>query len=73
MTTSTAFRLERKVHQLVRNRIKPTAPIQFAFEDVRRVTIAKISVARGEAPVSMIGGSFTCAMALRTFRPNQTT
>ena len=49
-------RLERKIHQLVRSRIKPTPPIQFAFEDVRGLTIGKISVARGEAPVYMIGG-----------------
>lgn len=49
-------RLERKIHQLVRSRIKPTPPIQFTFEDVRGLTIAKISVARGEAPIYMMNG-----------------
>jgi hypothetical protein len=49
-------RLERRIRQLVRSRIKPTPPIQIAFEDVRGLTVAKITVARGEAPVYMIGG-----------------
>jgi hypothetical protein len=49
-------RLERRIRQLVRTRIKPTPPIQIAFEDVRGLAIAKITVARGEAPVYMIGG-----------------
>jgi hypothetical protein len=47
---------ERRIRQLVRSRIKPTPPIQLAFEDVRGLTVAKITVARGEAPVYMIGG-----------------
>jgi hypothetical protein len=49
-------RLERKIRQLVRSRIKPTPPVQVVFEDVRGLTVAKISVARGEAPVYMTGG-----------------
>jgi hypothetical protein len=49
-------RLERRIRQLVRSRIKPTPPIQLTFEDVRDLTVAKITVARGEAPVYMIGG-----------------
>ena len=48
--------LERKIHQLARNRIKPTPPIQVAFEELRGMTIAKISVARGEAPLYMTDG-----------------
>ena len=39
--------LERRIHQLARNRIKPTPPVQVAFEQVRGILIAKISVARG--------------------------
>jgi hypothetical protein len=49
-------RLEQKIGQLVRNRIKPTPPFEVTFEDVRGFAIAKISVARGEAPVYMMGG-----------------
>jgi predicted HTH transcriptional regulator len=49
-------RLERKIHQLARNRIKPTPPTQVGFEEVRRITLAKISIARGEAPVYMLDG-----------------
>jgi hypothetical protein len=50
-------RLERKIHQLVRNRIRPAPPVQVTFEDVRGLVIAKIVVARGEAPAYMIGGT----------------
>jgi hypothetical protein len=49
-------RLERKIHQLVRTRIKPTPPIQVAFEELRSMIIARISVARGEAPLYMMDG-----------------
>jgi hypothetical protein len=49
-------RLERKIHQLARNRIKPTPPVQVGFEEVRGLTVAKVSVARGEAPVYMLDG-----------------
>ncbi len=49
-------RLERKVRQLVRNRLKPTPPFEVEFEEVRGFAIAKISVARGEAPAYMMGG-----------------
>jgi hypothetical protein len=47
---------ERRIHQLVRARIKPTPPIYVAFEEVRGMTLAKISIARGEAPVYMLDG-----------------
>jgi hypothetical protein len=49
-------RLERKIRQLVRTRIKPTPSLDVAFEDMRGFAIAKISVARGEAPAYMMGG-----------------
>ena len=49
-------RLERKIHQLARNRIKPTPPIQVVFEEFRGMIIARISVARGEAPLYMTDG-----------------
>jgi ATP-dependent DNA helicase RecG len=49
-------RLELKIHQLARNRIKPTPPIQVSFEEIRGMIIAEISVARGEAPVYMLDG-----------------
>jgi hypothetical protein len=49
-------RAERKIRQRVRNHIRPTPPIQVAFEDVRGLVVARIMVARGEAPVYMMGG-----------------
>src|SRR5262249_42963430 len=48
--------LEQKIRQLVRNRIKPIPPVQITFEEVRGFIIAKIVVARGEAPVYMMDG-----------------
>jgi len=50
-------RLEQKIRKLIRNRIKPIPPVQITFEDVRGFVIAKIAVARGEAPAYMIGGT----------------
>jgi predicted HTH transcriptional regulator len=47
---------ERRIYQLVRTRIKPTPPIQVAFEELRGMLIGKISVARREAPVYMLDG-----------------
>jgi len=49
-------RLERKVHQLVRNRIRPRPPVQVVFEELRGLIVAKITVSRGEAPAHMLGG-----------------
>ena len=49
-------RLERKIRQLLRNRIKPTPHIHITFEDVRNLVVAKIIVARGEAPAYMMAG-----------------
>lgn len=49
-------RLERRINQLVRARIKPTPPIQVGFEDVRGMTISKVSVAGGEAPIYVLDG-----------------
>jgi hypothetical protein len=36
-------RLERKIHQLARNRIKPTPSAQVGFEEVRGMTFAASS------------------------------
>lgn len=49
-------RLERKIRQLTRNRIRPIPPIQVAFEEVRGLVVAKIAVARGEAPAYLLNG-----------------
>ena len=49
-------RFDRKIRQLVRNRIRPTPPFEITFEDVRGLAVAKIAVARGEAPAYMMGG-----------------
>jgi hypothetical protein len=48
-------RFERKIRQLVRNRIRPKPPIQVAFEEAEDLLIAKIVVARGDG-VHMMGG-----------------
>jgi hypothetical protein len=49
-------RLEQKIRQLVRGRIRPTPEIQVTFEDIRELTVASITVSRGEAPAHMLGG-----------------
>jgi hypothetical protein len=49
-------RFERKIYQLVRNRIRPRPPIQVAFDDIRGLLIARIIVARGHALAYMMGG-----------------
>ena len=49
-------RLERKIRQLVRNRIKPTPPLQITFQQVDDLTVACVTVARGEAPAYLLNG-----------------
>jgi len=48
--------LEQRLRQVVRNRIKPMPPMQIAFEDIRGLVVAKVTVARGDAPVYMLDG-----------------
>lgn len=48
--------LEQKLRQLVRNRIKPMPPMQIAFEDIRGLAVAKVTIARGDAPIYMLDG-----------------
>jgi hypothetical protein len=50
-------RLLQKIYQLVRNRIKPMPPIQVTFEELRGLVVAKITVARGDAPAYMMDGT----------------
>jgi len=50
-------RMEQKIRELIRSRIKPTPPVQITFENVRGLLVAKIAVASGEAPAYMIGGT----------------
>ena len=49
--------LDRKIRQLVHNRIKPSPPIEIAYEEVRGLVVAKISVARGETLAYLLGGA----------------
>jgi len=49
-------RFERKIRQLSRNRIKPSPPIEVAFEEVRGLVVAKIAVVCGEAPAYLLSG-----------------
>jgi hypothetical protein len=49
-------RLEQKIGQLVRTRVRPTPSIQIGFEEIRGLTVARITVPRGEAPAYMLGG-----------------
>ena len=49
-------RLERKIRQLVRQRIRPTPPVQITFQQVNELTIACVTVARGEALAYLLGG-----------------
>jgi predicted HTH transcriptional regulator len=43
--------LERRIHQLARTRIKPAPPVEIVFEEIRGMTVSRISVARGEKPL----------------------
>lgn len=49
-------RLEQKIRQLARNRIKPTPPIQVDFEAVQSLNVAKIIVARGDDLAYLMAG-----------------
>ncbi len=49
-------RLEQKIRQLVRNRIRPAPAIQVGFEDLRGLIVVGVTVPRGEAPAHMMGG-----------------
>ena len=42
---------ERRIHQLARTRIKPAPPVEVVFEEIRGMTVGRISVARGEKPL----------------------
>ena len=46
--------LERRVHQLARTRIKPAPPVKVVIEEIRGMTVGRISVARGEAPLYIL-------------------
>jgi len=48
-------RLELKIRQLVRSRIRPTPAIQFTFEEAGQLLIGNVVVARGEG-VHVMGG-----------------
>jgi hypothetical protein len=50
-------RLEQKIHQLIRTRIRPTPPVRVAFEELRSLVIAKIEVGRGDSPAYMMKGA----------------
>lgn len=49
--------LEQRIRQLVRHRVKPFPPIHITFEDIREFMVARVTVARGDALVYMIGGA----------------
>ena len=50
-------RLERKIGQLVRNRIRPRPPIQVTFQRVNDREVACVTVARGEALAYLLGAA----------------
>lgn len=50
-------RFERKVHELVRNRIRPRPPVRVEFEEIHGSVVGKIMVARGPDPVYMLSGT----------------
>lgn len=41
----------------MRNRIRPTPPVQITFQEVNDLTVACITVARGEALAYLLGGA----------------
>ena len=57
LTLQQRDRLEHKIRQLVRNRIKPTPPMQITFSDVGEVgVVASVAVARGDQPAYLLNG-----------------
>jgi hypothetical protein len=49
-------RFEQKIRQLARTRIKPNPPIEISFTEPRGIVVARIVVARGEAPAYLLNG-----------------
>jgi predicted HTH transcriptional regulator len=49
-------RLEQKIRQLARSRIRPIPVVQVGFENARGLEVARVTVPRGEEPADMIGG-----------------
>ncbi len=49
-------RLEQKIRQVVRNRIKPTPPIQITFNHIDGASVVSIAVIHGEEPAYLLNG-----------------
>ncbi len=49
-------RFSHRLHQIVRDRIKPVPLIQVSFEDIRTLTICSVFVPRGEEPLYFLDG-----------------
>lgn len=49
-------RLEQKIRQLARSRIRPIPVVQVGFENARGLEVARVTVPRGEEPAYIIGG-----------------
>lgn len=55
-TTQEKDRLSQRIHQVVRQRIKPSPPIQVDFPDARGILVCRIFVPRGEEPLYFLDG-----------------
>ena len=49
-------RFSHRLHQIVRDRIKPVPVIQVSFKDIRTLTICSVFVPRGEEPLYFLDG-----------------
>jgi hypothetical protein len=49
-------RLEQKVRELIKNRVKPIPPVEIKFEELHGMVIARIAVACGGEPPYMMSG-----------------
>jgi len=49
-------RFSHRLHQLVRDRVKPVPVIQVSFKDIRTLTICSVFVPRGEEPLYFLDG-----------------
>ena len=49
-------RLEQKIRQLARSRIRPIPVVQVGFENARGLEVARVTVPRGEEPAYLMGG-----------------
>jgi hypothetical protein len=64
-------RLEQKLQNIIRDRVRPSPPVKITFEDLRGLWIAEIAVAEGDAPPYMMGGAIYVRRGASDFQAQQ--